>query len=273
MSNEMISVIVPTYNREEQIERAVRSILQQTFDRYEIIIVDDGSTDRTEEVVRGISDDRLQYIRLDHNHGAAYARNVGIRASQYKYIAFLDSDDEWHPRKLELQMRRMQEESPEVGLVYCRMSGMQEDGRGRQYTPAYECRPESLEGDMFHFLLWRNVIGTPAMLVRRECLESVGLFRESLSCLEDYELVLRIAEKWRISFVNEVLVEIHRTSGSLTSRIAEQLVVRCYLVSRYRQKMTAFGILELVEEETLHLARQCGIEEEIKELLHRDFIL
>lgn len=273
MSNEMISVIVPTYNRESQIGRAIRSILRQTYAHYEIIIVDDGSTDRTEEIVHGIRDDRLQYIRLENNHGAAYARNVGIRASKYKYIAFLDSDDEWYPEKLELQMRRMQSDSKEVGLVYCRMSGIQKDGTGRFYTPSYECLPESLEGDMFRFLLWRNVIGTPAMLVRRECLESVGLFRESLSCLEDYELVLRIAEKWKISFVDEVLVEFHETSGSLTSRLAEQLVVQCYLISQYRQKMTVFGILELVEEETLYLAKQCGIQEEIKELLRRDFIL
>lgn len=272
MTEEMVSIILPTYNREKEIDRAIRSILQQTYDKYEVIIVDDGSTDRTEEVVKQIADDRLRYIRLEHNHGAAYARNAGIRASKYNYIAFLDSDDEWHPAKLELQIHQLGKAAKEVGLVYCRMSGKPENEE-RFYMPPYECLKESLEGDMFCFLLWRNIIGAPAMLVRRECLESVGFFKESLPCLEDYELVLRIAEKWKIAFVDDVLVEIHRTPNSLSSRIVEQLMVQCYFVSKYRQKMTAFGILEIVQEEILRIAGLHGIQEEVKVLLKRDFEL
>lgn len=273
MADEMVSVIIPTYNREKEIGRAIRSVLRQTYDNCEIIVVDDGSTDGTEEAVKQIGDARIRYIRSESNQGAAFARNVGIRASTCRYIAFLDSDDEWHPAKLELQMHRLLCASEEVGLVYCRMGREQEDGSGRVYMPPYECRKESLEGDMFRFLLWRNLIGTPAMLVRRECLEAVGMFKESLPCLEDYELILRIAEKWKIAFVDEVLVEIHRTPNSLTSRILEQLVVQCYLVSKYRQRMTAFGISELVQEEILRLAELHGIREEIGELLTRDFEL
>ena len=86
-------------------------------------------------------------------------------------------------------------------------------------------------------------------------------------------MILRIAEKWKIAFVDEVLVEIHRTPDSLSSRIVEQLMVQCYLVSKYRQKMTAFGILEIVQEEILRIAGLHGIQEEVRVLLKRDFEL
>lgn len=273
MMDEMVSVIVPTYNREKQIERALRSIFRQTYKNYEIIVIDDGSTDQTQEIVSRMKDARIQYIRSEHNQGAAHARNVGIQASKYDYIAFLDSDDEWHPDKLEKQMRKILTASREVGMIYCRMHGAQEGGHEQYYMPPYECLSESLKGDMFRFLLWRNLIGTPTMLIRRECLESTGRFKESLPCLEDYELVLRIAEEWKIDFIDDVLVEVHRTPNSLTSKIIEQLVVQCYLVSKYRQQMAVFGILGLVQEEILRLADLHNIREEIGELLNRDFEL
>ena len=98
----MVSIIVPTYNRENVIERALRSILRQTYSAYEVIVVDDGSTDGTESVVTGLQDARIRYIALQENQGVAHARNVGIQEAKYDYVAFLDSDDEWLPNKLEL---------------------------------------------------------------------------------------------------------------------------------------------------------------------------
>lgn len=273
LGNEMVSIIIPTYNRAEVIGRAVASILRQTYDDFEIIIVDDGSVDNTQEIVEGINDDRIRYIRLEHNQGACHARNVGIQASKHRYIAFLDSDDEWLPDKLEFQMRKMMDASENVGLVYCRMSRERDDGRERIYTPPYECRKDLLEGNMFRFLLWRNVIGTPTILVRRECLEDVGGFKDSLPCLQDYELVLRIAKRWQIAFVDQVLLEVHKTANSISSKVAERLVVQSYLISKYRQEMMAAGTLELVKADALELADKNGIREEIEELMNRDFEL
>ncbi len=270
---EKVSVIIPTYNREKQIGRAIRSVLSQTYEDYELIIVDDGSTDHTKEIVEQFMDDRIQYICLETNRGACYARNVGIQSSQYAYIAFLDSDDEWMPDKLRLQMEKILNSPQNVGLVYCRMSGIQRNGTNRYYTPAYECPEDLLEGDMFRFLLWRNFIGTPTMLIRKECLEEVGGFKESLPCLQDYELVLRIAKEWQIGFVDEVLVEVYKTDNSLSTRVAERLVVQCYLISKYRREMTEFGILPLVQEQIRDLARRGGIQDEIEELMCRDFEL
>jgi len=116
---EKVSIIIPTYNRAHLIERSIRSILNQTYEDFELLIVDDGSTDNTKEVVEGIVDARIRYISCATNGGAAKARNVGIAEAKYDYIAFQDSDDEWHPDKLEKQMKVMETASPDTGLVYC----------------------------------------------------------------------------------------------------------------------------------------------------------
>ena len=121
---DMVSVIVPTYNRGNVIGRAVKSILRQTWPHFEIIIVDDGSTDGTKAIVDELGDSRIRYMLLEQNAGVAHARNVGIQEAKYEYIAFLDSDDEWLPKKLELQMKRMLRCADEVGMVYCRLSGL-----------------------------------------------------------------------------------------------------------------------------------------------------
>jgi len=96
-----VSVIIPTYNRAHLVGRAIRSVLNQTYQDFEIIVVDDCSTDNTEEIVKGFNDHRIRYMRHDRNRGGSAARNTGIKASQGKYIAFLDSDDEWLLKKAE----------------------------------------------------------------------------------------------------------------------------------------------------------------------------
>lgn len=273
--SEMVSIIIPTYNREEYIERAVRSIFRQTYGHYELIIVDDGSTDHTQGIIHRLekTEVRLRYIRLEENQGVAHARNVGIQAAKYDYIAFLDSDDEWLPDKLELQMRRMLESSEETALVFCRMSGIGRDGKNRFICPDPDIKKEILEGNIFLRLLQANVIGTPSVLVRRKCLESVGGFKESLTCLEDWEWVLRIAKRWRIAFVDEILVEVHKLPGSVSMNVTGYLVTRCYLVSLYREEMRKNGSLDFISRDILKVAGQCGIKDEIEELLRRDFDL
>ena len=269
----MVSIIVPTYNRENVIERALRSILCQTYSAYEVIVVDDGSTDGTETVVTGLQDDRIRYIALQENQGVAHARNVGIQQAKYDYIAFLDSDDEWLPNKLELQMKKMLSSSKRTGMVYCRMGGLLRDGSGRFVCPDEDYVKEILGGDIFNPLLLQNVIGTPAMLVRRECLQQTGGFKETLHCLEDWELILRIAKRWKIGFVDKILVEVHKSAGSISANTPWYLIARCYMVSLYRQEMTELGIMDRVKEEILDVAANNNLYEEIKELLNRDIEL
>lgn len=269
----MVSIIVPTYNRAHVIKRAIDSILRQTYSSYEIIVVDDGSTDETASVISGINDARLRFIALEENKGVAHARNVGIRAAAYDYIAFLDSDDEWLPDKLELQMDKMMNSVNQFGMVYCRMGGMLRDGTGRFVCPHQDFGKEMLGGDLFRQLLYRNVIGTPSMVVRRECLEQVGGFKETLQCLEDWELILRIARQWKIGFVDEILVEVHKMAGGVSTNTAWYLITRCYMVSLYRQEMIQFGMLDTVKKDILEVAETIALYDEIEELLNRDIQL
>lgn len=266
---EKVSIIIPTYNREKTIGRAIQSILEQTYRWYEIIVVDDGSTDNTEEEVRKIDDDRIRYVCLKQNQGAAHARNEGIRISSYDYISFLDSDDEWMPDKLELQMNKIMNSYENLGLVYCRMSSGKET-----VCPSYDW-PEDvpLEGNLFPLLLWRNIIGTPSVLVKKACLESVGGFKDTLRCLEDWELILRIAKEWKIGFVDKILVKVNKSAGSVSANAGAFLLARCYMVSLYRQEMLQTGLFPVIEKEILKKAEIYGLEKETRELLGNDFVL
>lgn len=269
----MVSIIIPTYNRENVIKRAIDSVLRQTYSSYELVIVDDGSTDGTESVVDQAADSRIRYIRLKENQGVAHARNVGIREAKYDYIAFLDSDDEWLPDKLTRQMEKMLSGPKEFGMVYCRMGGQSRNSTERFVCPHQSFVKEILEGNLFQPLLFQNVIGTPAMLVRKECLEQVGGFKEALRCLEDWELVLRIARNWKIGFVDEILVEVHKSAGSVSMNTGWYLVTRCYMVSLYRKEITELGMIDCVKAEILDVAKKNNLYEETKELLNRDIEL
>ena len=269
----MVSIIIPTYNRENVIKRAVNSVLRQSYSAYEVIIVDDGSTDGTEAVVASIEDPRIRYIALKENQGVAHARNVGIREARYEYIAFLDSDDEWLPNKLKRQMKKMQAVPNEFAMVYCRMSGLMRNRTDRFVCPQRDYVKEILEGNLFQPLLFQNVIGTPTIVVRKECLEQVGGFKEALRCLEDWELILRIAKRWKIGFVDEILVEVHKSAGSVSMNTGWYLVTRCYMVSLYRQEITELGMMDRVKTEILDVARKNNLYDETKELLSREIEL
>lgn len=113
-----VSIIIPTYNRSQLIARAVKSVLNQTYQNFELIIIDDGSTDNTRELVTSFNDERIRYIRHEENKGEAAARNTGLKAARCDYIAYQDSDDEWLPEKLARQIELLQDASPEVGVIY-----------------------------------------------------------------------------------------------------------------------------------------------------------
>lgn len=263
---QMVSVIIPTYNRAHSIGASIQSVLNQTWQSFEIIVVDDGSTDNTRQVVEHFDDDRIRYIGMEKNGGASRARNEGIRQSKCDFIAFLDSDDEWMPQKLEKQMQEMLQAPEKVGVVYCRMRGCKKDG-SFIYCPELSLKKEQLEGNLLGNLVASNVIGTPAMLVRRKCLEQTGGFDEGLRCLEDWELVLRIAEKWEIGFVDEILVDIHFSEDSVSGNRKGYVETRCYMIAKYWELMVQRDILNKMVEEVLLSAKHIGYYEEAKQLL------
>ncbi len=207
-----VSVIIPTHNRAGLLPRAARSVLNQTFRELELIIVDDASTDETEQVVAALNDPRVRYIRHDRNRGAPAARNTGIEAAHGKYVAFQDSDDEWLPEKLEKQMEVFKPGS-DADVVYCRM--LLERAGSTITIPGPEITV--VQGDVLSQLLAGNFVSTQTLLLRRECLEKVGGFDTRLPRFQDWELVIRLAEAYRFRFVNETLVRAYETPGNISS--------------------------------------------------------
>ncbi|MPZ76519.1 MAG: glycosyltransferase [Deltaproteobacteria bacterium] len=202
MTVPQVSVIIPTHNRVGFLSTAIGSVLQQSFQNFEMLVVDDASTDETANLRERFPDTRIRWLRHDKPRGGAAARNTGIVHSRGEYIAFLDDDDEWFPEKLARQMEVMLNSAPEVAAVYTgylvvdRASG-KISGR---MTP-------KLSGDLSQALLAANPIGgTSCMLLKRSCLEQVGLFDESLPSFQDRDLWIRISRKFHFDYVPDALL-------------------------------------------------------------------
>ena len=154
--NPRVSVILPTYNRAQLIAQAIQSVLDQTYQDFELIIVDDGSKDETEEVVNSFDDERIRYARHEENKGANAARNTGIAMARGEYIAFQDSDDKWLPEKLERQMRIFLITSTDIGVVYT--GCWRVEGTQKTYFPSPNIKQK--EGNLHNQLLKGN-LATP----------------------------------------------------------------------------------------------------------------
>jgi glycosyltransferase involved in cell wall biosynthesis len=215
-------VVIPTYNRAHTLRRAIDSVLGQTLEQLELIIVDDGSTDGTEDLIREYVDPRIRTLRQAENRGGAAARNVGIGAAVGEWVAFLDSDDEWLPSRLELQMVRL------------RHPGLDEAAVGYCLLQEHRCRsghtPQPLgslpEGEVLDDLLrGRRPPTASVLMARRSALLDVGGFDERLPSGQDIDLMLRMARKgYRFSACNEVLVIWHRHLDARVSRDPMALV-------------------------------------------------
>src|SRR5262245_38128505 len=224
-----VSVIIPTHNRAHFLRDAISSVFNQTFQDFEIIVVDDASTDNTSEIVAAFNDERIRFLRHDANKGGSAARNTGILNSQCDYIAFLDDDDEWLPEKLAKQMDTLLESPPEVGCVYTGHV-MVDRTSGR----VIDHRPPTKRGDLSKDLLISNCIGgTSSVLLRKNCLQKVGLFDENLPRSQDYDLWLRIANGFLFEYVPEPLYKyyIHENRNSTNLDAASrglQILARKY---------------------------------------------
>jgi hypothetical protein len=209
VSGPAVSVILPTHNRYETLPRAIRSVLSQTHQSLELIIVDDASTDDTKELVESVADPRNSYVRRDTRGGPGAARNTGIRAARADILAFQDSDDEWTPNKLEMQLSIF-ERSPAVGVVFCAWQKL-EDGRLLQsYRPDDRMRSPDWSWDA----AYDAPFTTPTIAVRRRVLEEVGMFDEKLPNREDWDLVFKLHGRCGFEAVDEFLVVKHETPGS-----------------------------------------------------------
>ncbi len=212
--NPLVSVIIPLYNREKTISRAIESILKQSYQNYEIIVVDDCSKDSGAQIVEDFHNDKIRIIRLPENHGANYARNTGIQDAEGELIAFLDSDDEWMDHKLEKQIEYMQ--TNELDACFCSYTQVWNSGERRQ-IPNPELYPyENMERDICKILAVTNVVGTPALILSRKAIDDIGLFDVNMPKMQDYEFAIRLARKYKIGFVREPLWYAYIQNDSLT---------------------------------------------------------
>jgi glycosyltransferase involved in cell wall biosynthesis len=210
----LVSVIIPVYQVENYIEEAVRSVIKQTYKHLEILIVDDGSPDKSREICQQFQDNRITIITQE-NQGVSAARNQGIRQSQGEFLAFLDGDDLWLPQKLELHVKYLEEFS-DVGMSFNGFSYINEFGKSLEISRLYKLKKIAPE-----IILCRNPVGNPScVVIKRKLLEEIKLkskglnniqndnyFDRELNHFEDVELWLRVALKsnWKIEGIPHVL--------------------------------------------------------------------
>lgn len=264
---ETVSVIIPTYNREDTIVRAIDSVLCQTYEALEVIVVDDGSVDGTEERVIKIPDSRVKYIKCKENGGVSRARNIGVLHAENQWIAFHDSDDIWLKHKLQKQMEFL-DCHKEAQIVYCsyRFHGI----KGEQLFYPQEWIPDHEKtGYIFPRLLCGNLVGTPTIVMNKKVWQETGGFDETLTSLEDFEFALRVAQKHNIYWVDEILYEAYQTEGSVNHNRLGFYKTWLKVICQFKQDYIKYGLLEAVLEFLVSAAKEDGCLEMVLELLNQ----
>lgn len=214
MDSKLISVVIPTYNRSKTILRAVNSAIGQTYSNIEIIVVDDCSSDNTINIIDAIDDDRLRLIRNGVNSGACKSRNIGIAASSGDYVAFLDSDDEWLPLKLEKQVAAL--ESTGCDVAFCRFKQIFTEADA--FSPLKEAiLPRAHDGLVEReALVKQSIVSTQTIVAKRGVFEKV-IFDEAMPRLQDYEWTIRASKEHSFYLVDDVLVNVYLQNDSITN--------------------------------------------------------
>lgn len=263
----LISVIIPTHNRRELLLRAIDSVLKQTHEELEVIVIDDASTDGTQTAVLDLHEERVQFVRLNERKGACAARNKGVSMARGEYIAFQDSDDVFHADKLEKQLAYLQSTGADV--VACAMNRIGWDGEGEVFPP----EPSDRLLD-YHELLLENLCSTQCILGRAEVFRDVR-FDEELPRLQDWDLMLRVTRKYRVMLDARPLVDVCPQSDSLSRQPALLLAALKRLYLRYRADVAGPDALIVRNErvdvrwlrDIVEAAENCGEEPWTPELL------
>ena len=231
-----VSVIIPTCNRPELLSRAIKSVLSQIYQDFEIIVVDDGDKRSAENVVRQFKDNRIKYIKHVERKGGAAARNTGIKAAQGEFIAFLDDDDEWLPKKLEIQMGQFENTPPDVGFCFSAVKNIYKDKEEASSVP---------DGiaDYFNLSL-RRLKGflTVTLIIKRYIFDAVGMFDERLPSHQEPDLMIRVSKKFKGLGINKPLVRVSMScsyehiGGSIKRRIAGREIILNKYLDEFKKK-------------------------------------
>lgn len=228
----LVSVIIPTYNRSDRILRAIESVLHQTYENIEVIIVDDCSSDDTAETIKqfALSDSRIKYFCLDQNSGPSKARNVGAEKASGEYIAFHDDDDEWFFDKLDFQMSLMLHD-PAIDMTFGQMARY--DGDNLLNIVLSDFDWYNRKNVFFQEELRNNYIGAPTIVMKKEKFTSLGGFCEQLSALEDWEFAIRASQKLKVEYINTPLMEVNVLDQSVTRNIRNNVSTLQYIARNY----------------------------------------
>lgn len=237
-----VSVIIPTQNRAKLLPRAIDSVLSQSFKDFELIIINDGSTDGTNELLKKYQseDSRIRVITYDSPQGIPIVRNRGMTEATGKYIAWQDDDDEWLPKKLEKQVENLDRLPPDYGIVYTGYWRIRKNGK-KVYFPPKWVKPT--EGDLYRVFLKKNFLCMQAMLQRKEVFEQVGGFELEYPVLQEYDWFPRVAKKFKFAYIPEPLLILHHTPGSNSQNSELNAFVRKMFVKKYNKDLKKFGFL------------------------------
>ena len=213
-SQPLVSIILPVYNGAQMVCAALESAFAQTFQDFEIIAIDDGSTDDSAQIL-GSFEPRIRVLN-QKNGGASKARNLGIESARGEWVAFLDADDIWEPQKLEKQVELMRQ-NPKTGVSFSECLYFDEN---REWNADFGARVPAMSA-IFEAMLSEHFIAMSSVMVRRECFQKVGVFDESLVGCEDYNLFLRLARQFQFRFLAEPLVKLRCHDGNLSNDLPQ----------------------------------------------------
>jgi glycosyltransferase involved in cell wall biosynthesis len=229
-----VSIIIPTYNGSAYLQEALRSVLAQTYMDWEAVLVDDGSTDQTRAVVEAAApgfSGRLHYI-YQTNRGLAAARNTAIRHAKGDLLALLDSDDVWLPHRLDLGVRLMDSDST-IGLVHGKVARIDAQSNFVEYPPSP--RRKYLEGRIARQIYTRRAhLLCPTTLFRKECINRVGLFDETMDGTADRDMWFRIAEHYRVAYIDEVVAHYRVSPGAMSSNLERMSTWATAFIRKHR---------------------------------------
>lgn len=233
-----VTVILPFYNRETVLSRSIVSVLNQSYADFELILVDDGSTDRSRAMAESFSDDRIRVVGEGVNRGAAIARNKGLSIAQGEYIAFQDSDDEWLTSKLEMQVRRLDQEGNKYGAVFGGKILLGMDDRYRFGEDKICYVPHICDDDtrlLSAILVSGNVISPQTLLFKKELLRKIGLFDERLKNNNDWEFMLRLSQACQIQYMRCPVVVAYISEDSISKNRSWATASLALIAEKHRE--------------------------------------
>lgn len=227
-----VSAIITTFNRAKYLKISIQSVLSQSFTDFELIILDNSSTDNTEEIVKHFQDVRIRYFKHPPLN-ISQTRNLGVKQAQGDYIAFLDDDDEWMPTKLAIELALFDKSAEDVGLVYGGFIRIDSDGH-----PFYQHKP-FLRGHIIKELLelkdeFTGSASNP--MIKKTCITALGGFDERVKTGEDWEFYIRLTEKYSIEFVSKPLVKIrHHFGARLGDKLKDYIDLEMNIMERFSE--------------------------------------